>query len=88
MGMFYASDVLPLLLQHELRQFGKRGKDMLSRRSILASLTTSPMAPTAMAAERSSADGKLVTLGRQFDALAAQIDHAVEDGSDMASSPI
>jgi hypothetical protein len=85
--MFYASDVLPLL-PHELRQSGKRGKDVLSRRSILASLTTSPMAPTAMAAERSSADGKLVTLGRQFDALAAQIDHAVEDGSDIASSPI
>ncbi len=44
--------------------------------------------PTAMAVERSSADGKLVTLGCQFDALTAQIDHAVEDGSDIASSPI
>ena len=58
---------------------------MRSRRSILASLTASGMvASTATAAERSSTDCKLVALGRQFDTLTAQIDHAIEDGTDIA----
>jgi hypothetical protein len=58
---------------------------MRSRRSILASLAASGMAAsTATAAERSSTDCKPVALGRQFDTLTAQIDHAIEDGTDIA----
>jgi hypothetical protein len=37
-----------------------------------------------MAAERSPTDGKLVVLGRQFESLATQIDHAIEDGTEIA----
>ena len=56
-----------------------------ARRYVLGALATSPMlARAAMSAERSSTDGKLAALGRQFETFATQIDNAIKDGTDIA----
>ena len=56
----------------------------LSRRSILGSLAVSPVLASPTLTTEASAGAHLLALARQFDALAAQIDYAIENGSDIA----
>ena len=52
----------------------------LSRRHVVMGIAISPiLAPETIKAEISSADVELINLGRKFDEVAAQIDHAISD---------
>ena len=55
----------------------------LSRRSILGSLAVSPVLASPTLTTEASAGARVLALGRQFDALAAQIDRAIEHSSDI-----
>jgi hypothetical protein len=54
-----------------------------SRRALLASIAVLPTAQFATGATTTD-DTKLIVLGRRFDALAAEIDHSIERGPDIA----
>jgi hypothetical protein len=57
----------------------------ISRRVALGSLATSPLLAIAMpAAAASSADAHLLALGRDHEVAAAQLDFAIEHGTDVA----
>jgi hypothetical protein len=59
-------------------------KSVISRRSALSALTGSPLLTAAISsAEASSADSHLLALGRDFDAAAAELDHAITIGIDF-----
>jgi hypothetical protein len=57
----------------------------LSRRAIVRSLAVAPLA-TIGTVEAKGNSTKLLTLGRQFDDAAAQIDYGIEHGSDIADN--
>lgn len=54
-----------------------------SRRAVVSSLAIVPLAAFAARAIE-AADTALLTLGREFDEVAAQVDHGIDDGSDFA----
>jgi hypothetical protein len=55
------------------------------RRSILGSLPASALlSPAALSAEGASADERLLHLGREFTEVAADIDRAIDGGTDLA----
>lgn len=54
----------------------------ISRRSALCSVTMLQLLVAPAEAEKYATDITLVRLGRRFDALAAQLDHAIEHGLD------
>jgi hypothetical protein len=56
----------------------------LSRRAALISAAFIPALAAAVDAETAKADSTLLALGRRFDALAAQLDHAVEHGPNIS----
>jgi len=61
-----------------------RNASQPSRRAVVGSLVVAPMITTAaLAKEMHSDDAELIALGRQFDDVAAQIDHAIEGKSDL-----
>jgi hypothetical protein len=55
----------------------------LSRRSILYSAISVPVFAASGLADEKMADAGLVSLGRQFDALAAEVDHSIEHAPDI-----
>jgi hypothetical protein len=55
----------------------------LSRRRVLASLAASPVMALPTLPAGASGDAVLLGLGHQFDALAAQIDYAIEHGANL-----
>lgn len=58
---------------------------MISRRSVLSSLACSPLlASTTAPVEVLADDAQLVGLGRRFEKLAAQIDYAIDCGSNIS----
>ena len=56
---------------------------MHSRRFVLRGLASAPVTPFA-AGKIHTADATLIVLGAEFSNLAAKIDHAIEDGTDIA----
>jgi hypothetical protein len=59
-------------------------KSVISRRSALSVLAASPLLIAVMtSAETSSADSRLLALGRDFDAAAGKLDHAITTGIDF-----
>src|SRR5438105_1686390 len=62
-------------------------KAMVSRRSVLGSLAAASMSGSpGLSAESSSADAHMLCLGREFVAVAAQIDDAINGGSELTDA--
>ena len=57
--------------------------NLTSRRSVLFSAAIIPAVALCNSARAVGADVVLVALGQRFDALAAQIDHSIDHGSDI-----
>ena len=55
---------------------------LISRRSALCSVAMLPLMVTSAEAQKCAFDIGLIRLGRRFDAIAAQLDHAIEHGLD------
>jgi hypothetical protein len=64
---------------------GSRKMNFISRRNIITAfaLATSAVV-TGAVGKASSTDARILELGQEFDTRAAQIDHAIDDGSDIA----
>ncbi len=56
-----------------------RERNQLSRRSVIAGLTATPMLSTSTESEAHAPDARLMALGREFDKLSAQWDGATTD---------
>jgi hypothetical protein len=73
-------------MQRRHRDMARRSVNQnafLSRRAALGSLAASSLFPVSKpVAAPSSADAQLVSLGRDFDAAAAKLDHAIANGGD------
>jgi hypothetical protein len=61
-----------------------KNKSFLSRRELVAALAIPSMAQSAAAhTDTMPADSHLVSLGREFDKITAQIDEAIKNGADI-----
>ena len=66
-----------------------REKFRPSRRTVVRALAFAPMLPTAsFSGTIDAGDVALIALGRQFDDVAAQIDHAIDHKSDLSTDTL
>lgn len=66
-----------------------QNKTKFSRRALLESLAVVSASPAAFSADgASSSDARLIALGREFDAVAAEVDRGIEGPADIPTAAL